>query len=128
MVSTIFLNLENGKIYERYRLVLSLTNKTHLRRGDKCVVLSDLSIYYTWKKIKSWTETINVKYQEQHAMKNLNFLMNLILYQIFKIFELVLKKHETLTGKHQSKYMSTKLRTELHSKLKLNFWHTKLWN
>ena len=34
---------------------------------------------------KGQTKTINVKYQLQRGMKNLNYLMDHILYQIFKI-------------------------------------------
>ena len=36
---------------------------------------------------------MNLKYQLQHEMKSLNYLMDHILYQIFKkIFEYILKK------------------------------------
>ena len=35
--------------------------------------------------MKSHTKTINLKYQLQHEMKNLNYLMDHILYQIFNI-------------------------------------------
>ena len=34
---------------------------------------------------KSYIRTMNLKYQFQHGMKNLNQLMDHILYQIFKI-------------------------------------------
>ena len=34
---------------------------------------------------KSHTEIINIKYQLRHLMKSLNYLMDHILYQIFKI-------------------------------------------
>ena len=34
-------------------LVLKLADKLDLRRGQKSVALSNLSIYYTWKNIKS---------------------------------------------------------------------------
>ena len=43
-MTTIFMNLEKIKIYERYRLVLNLKIKIDLQRGDKYVALSDLSI------------------------------------------------------------------------------------
>ena len=33
--------------------MLKLTDKLDLRRGQKVVALSNLSIYYTWKNIKS---------------------------------------------------------------------------
>ena len=34
-------------------LLLKLTNKLDLRIGEKIIVLSNLSVYYTWKNIKS---------------------------------------------------------------------------
>ena len=48
----IFINTENGRISEYHVLLLNLTNKKDLRSG-KTVALSNLSIYYTWKNIKS---------------------------------------------------------------------------
>ena len=38
---------------ETYILILKLTDKLDLRRGEKIIALSNLSIYYTWKNIKS---------------------------------------------------------------------------
>ena len=49
----IFMNSENSKISEYHVLVLKLTDKLDLRRGQKSVALSNLSIYYTWKNVKS---------------------------------------------------------------------------
>ena len=51
-MDTIFMNSENSKTSE-YVLGLKLTDKLGLRRGQKTVALSNLSIYYTWKNIKS---------------------------------------------------------------------------
>ena len=44
---------QNSKTSEHHVLVLKLTDKLDLRRGQKTVALSNLSIYYTWKNIKS---------------------------------------------------------------------------
>ena len=52
-MNTIFMNSENNKISEHHVLVLKLADKLELRRGQKGVALSNLSICYTWKKIKS---------------------------------------------------------------------------
>ena len=52
-MDTIFINSENSKTSEYHVLVLKLTNKLDLRRGQKTVALSNLSIYYTWKNVKS---------------------------------------------------------------------------
>ena len=52
-MDTIFMNSENSKTSEYHVLVLKLTGKLDLRKGQKTVALSNLSIYYTWKNIKS---------------------------------------------------------------------------
>ena len=52
-MDTIFMNSENSKTSEYHVLALKLTDKLNLRRGHKTVALSNLSIYYTWKNIKS---------------------------------------------------------------------------
>ena len=50
-MDTIFMDSENSRTSEYHVLVLKLTDKLDLRR--KTVALSNLSIYYTWKNMKS---------------------------------------------------------------------------
>ena len=52
-MDTIFMNFENSKKSKAHVLIPKLTNKLDLKRGEKSISLSNLSIYYTWKKIKS---------------------------------------------------------------------------
>ena len=52
-MDTIFINSENSKTSEPSVLILKLTDKLDLRRGEKSFALSNLSVYYTWKNIKS---------------------------------------------------------------------------
>ena len=52
-MDTISINSENSRTYEYHVLLLKLADKLDLRRGQKSVALSNLSIYYTWKNIKS---------------------------------------------------------------------------
>ena len=47
------MNSENSKTSKPQALTLKLTNKLDLRIGKKVIALSNLSIYYTWKNIKS---------------------------------------------------------------------------
>ena len=84
-MDTIFMNLEDSKNTESHVFLLKLTNKLDLRIRKKTFVLSNLSIYYTWKNIKSSTRTTNLKYLHQHEMINSNCLMDHNLYQILKI-------------------------------------------
>ena len=47
------MNSQNSKTSEYHVLMRKLTDKSDLRRGQKSVALSNLSIYYTWKNVKS---------------------------------------------------------------------------
>ena len=44
-MSTVFMNSENSKTSDAQRLRLNLADKMNLQRGEKCVALSDVSIY-----------------------------------------------------------------------------------
>ena len=78
-MDAIFMNQKNSKTSD-------FTDKIDLRRKDKYVALSNLSIYYSWKNIKkSLTAITNLRYQLQHGMRNLNYLTDHILYQTVKI-------------------------------------------
>ena len=52
-MDTVFMNFENSKTYDARKLLLNLADKINLKRSDKYVALSSLSIYYTWKNIKT---------------------------------------------------------------------------
>ena len=52
-MDTIFTISENNRTSEYHVLLFKLTDKLDLRRGQKSIPLSILSIYYTWKNIKS---------------------------------------------------------------------------
>ena len=60
-MDTIFMNSENSKTSDPHRLLLNLTDKINLKRSDKYVALSNLSIYYTWKNIKNSYENNKFK-------------------------------------------------------------------
>ena len=51
-MDTIFINSENSKTSKPHVLILKLTDKLDLRRGEKSTALSSLSIYNIWKNIK----------------------------------------------------------------------------
>ena len=52
-MGTIFVNSENSRTSEHHVLVFRLTDKLDLRTGQKSIALSNLSVYCTWKNIKS---------------------------------------------------------------------------
>ena len=49
----IFMNSGNIKTLDPHRLLLNISDKINLKRMDKYVDLTYLSIYYTWKYIKT---------------------------------------------------------------------------
>ena len=49
----IFMNNKNSKTSESHRFRLDLTDKVNVKDPKKNMVLANLSIYYTWKNIKS---------------------------------------------------------------------------
>ena len=82
-MDTLFMDSKNSGTSDPHRLLIYLTNKMNLKRSDRYVALSNLSIYYTWKSIRKSYENNNLKIPAR--MKNFNYLMDHILYQIFKI-------------------------------------------
>ena len=47
------MNCKNSKTSDPNRLLLNLSEKLNLKRSGKYVALLKLSIYYTWKNIKT---------------------------------------------------------------------------
>ena len=88
------MNSENSRTSEYHVLVLKLTDKLDLRRGQKSVALSNLSIYYTWKNIKSSYNNNKLKISAQTWSEE--FKLTDGSYSIFDIqeyFEYILKEH-----------------------------------
>ena len=93
-MDTIFMNSGNSRTPEYHVLALKLTDKLDLRRGQKTVALSNLSIYYTWKNIKSSYN--NNKFKISAPTWNEEFELPDGSYSISDIqdyFEYILKKH-----------------------------------
>ena len=92
------MNTENSKTNEPHRFKLDLTDKLNLQNPNKNMALAKLSIYYTWKNIKS--EYNNNKFKISAQTWNDTFDLPDGSYLVFDIqdyFEFIIKKHETLT-------------------------------
>ena len=95
-MDTIFMNSENSKTSKPHVLTLKLTSKLDLRIGEKVIALSNLSIYYTWRSIKSL-------YNNKFKMMNLTMITwndefelpygSYSLSDIQDYFEFILEKH-----------------------------------
>ena len=88
------MNSENGKTPKPHILILKLTNKLDLRFGKKVIALSNLSIYYTWKNIKSSYNDNKFKisaptWNDKFELPNGSYSIS----DIQDYFEYILKKH-----------------------------------
>ena len=72
---------------------------------------------------KSHAKIINLKYQLQHGMNNLNYQMDHILYQIFKIsLNISLKKHETVTHNPSIMIYVNKIENKITFEIKTGYY------
>ena len=104
-MKTIFMNTEKSKKSEPHKFKLDLRDK------------ANLSIYYTWKNIKS--EYNNNKFKILAPTWNDTFDLPDGSYSISDIqdyFEFIIKKQETLTENLPLQIYPNKIKTELFSK------------
>ena len=93
-MDTIFMNSENNRTSEYHVLVLKLTDKLDLRRGQKSIALSNLSIYYTWINIISSYN--NIKFKISAPTRSDEFELpdgSYLILDIQDYLEYILKKH-----------------------------------
>ena len=118
-MDTIFMNSENSKTSEPHVLILKLTDKLDLRRGEKIITLSKLSIYYTWKNIKR--SYSNNKFKISAPTWNDKFELPDGSYSFSNIqdhSEYILKKHEENTDKPSLQIYVNKIENRVIFKIK----------
>ena len=118
-MDTIFMNSENSKTSEYHVLVLKLTRQLDLRRGQRTVALSNLSIYYTWKNIKSSYN--NNKFKISAPTWTEDFELPDGSYSISDIqdyFEYILKKHSESVDNPSIRIYINKIENRITFKIK----------
>ena len=118
-MDTIFMNSENNKTSEPQVLILKLTDRLDLRRGEKIIALSNLSIYYTWKNIKSSYN--NNKFKISASTWNDEFELPDGSYSVSDIqdyFEYILKKHGENIDNPSVKIYVNKIENRITFKIK----------
>ena len=118
-MDTLFMNSENSKASKPHVLSLKLTNKLDLRTGGKVIALSNLSIYYTWKNIKSSYK--NNKFKISAPTWNDKFELSDGSYSASNIqdyFEYILKKHGKNMDKPSEQVYVNKIENRVTFKIK----------
>ena len=113
------MNSENSKTSEPHVLILKLTDKLDLGRGEKIVDLSNLSIYYTRKNIKSSYN--NNQFKISAPTWNDKFELPDGSYTVSNIqdyFESILRKHGENTDKPSVQTYVNKIENRVTFKIK----------
>ena len=120
-MGTIFMNSENrSRTSEYHVLTLKLTDKLDLRRGQKSIPLSNLSIYYTWKNIKSsynnnkFKISAGMEWNDEFELPNGSYLIS----DIQDCFENILKKHNEKVDDPSIKIYVNKIENRITFKIK----------
>ena len=64
---------ESHQFSERNRFILNLKDKINLSRSDQYIALCNLSIFWSWKRLKNLTKGKDLKHKLQHGMTNRTF-------------------------------------------------------
>ena len=116
------MNTENSKTSKPHRFKLDLTGKLNLKNPKKNIALANLSIYYTWKNIKS--EYNNNKFKISAPTWNETFDLPDGSYSIDDIqdyFEFIIKKHEALTEDPPVEIYPNKIKNRIVFKIKTGY-------
>ena len=121
-METIFMNGENSKTSELHRFILDLADKLNLKHPKKNMALTNLSIYYTWRNIKSACN--NNKFKVSVSTWDDTFDLPDGSYSIADIqdyFEFIIKKHETLTENPPVQIYPNKIKNRIVFKIKTGY-------
>ena len=119
-METIFINTSNSKTNEANEFIYNFTDKLNLKNPNKNIALANLSIYYTWKNIKSAYD--NNKFKISAPTWNDTFDLPDGSYSISDIqnyFEYVIKKHETITDISPIQIYANKIKNRIFFKNKI---------
>ena len=92
------MNTTNSKTKHSNKFVYNFTDKLNLKNPNKNIALTNLSIYYTWKNVKS--DYNNNKFKISAPTWNDTFDVPDGSYSIADLqnyFQYIIKKHETIT-------------------------------
>ena len=121
-METFFMNTKNSKTNEPHRLKYNLIDKLDLKNPNKTMALASLSIYYTWKNVKSIynnnkfkisTPTWNDTFDLPDGSYNIPAIQNYIEY--------IIKKHETIAENAPILIYANKISNRIVFKIKTRY-------
>ena len=117
------MNPEKSRTSEYHVLVLKLTDELDLKRGQKSIALSNLSIYYTWKNVKSSYNNNKFKISaptcsDKFELPDGTYLIS----DIQDYFEYILKKHNESTDNPSIRIYVYKIKNITTFKIKKGYY------
>ena len=96
-MEAIFINTLNSNTNESIKFIYQFTYKLNLKNPNKNIALANLSIYYTWKNIKSEYNKYKFKicaptWKDEFKLSDGSYSVS----DIQDYFEYIIKKHETI--------------------------------
>ena len=116
------MNTLNSKTNESNRFMYQFTDKLSLKNPNKNMALANLSIYYTWKNIKS--EYNSNKFKISAPTWNDEFDLpdgSYFVYEIQDYFEYMIKKHETIGDNPPVQIYVNKIKNRIVFKIKTGY-------
>ena len=121
-METFFMNTKNSKTSESHRFKYNLIDKLDLKNPNKNMASASLSIYYTWKNVKSiynnnrfkistpaWNDTFDLP----DGLSNVPAIQNYI--------EHIIKKHETIADTAPILVYANKISNRIVFKIKTGY-------
>ena len=120
-MDTTLMNSKSSKTSDAHRLLLNLSDKMDLKRSDKYVALSNLSIYYIWKNIKKSYKNNKFKvsaptWNEEIELPDRSYFVS----DIQDYFEFMLKKYGEKTDNLSIKMYVNKIENRIKFKIRLD--------
>ena len=116
------MNTENIKTDEPHRFRLTLPDKLNLKDPDKNMTLANLSIYYSWKNIKSAYKNNKFKISAPTWNNEIDLLDgSYSVSDIQDYFEYIIKEHETIADNPHVQIYINKINNRIAFKVKTGF-------
>ena len=116
------MNILNSKASESNKFMYQFTDKLNLENPNKNMALANLSIYYTWKNIKS--EYNNNKIKVHAPTWNDEFNLPDRYYSVSDIqdyFEYIIKKYETIADNPPVQIYLNEVKNRIAFKIKTSY-------
>ena len=121
-METVFMNTLNSKTNESNKFIYQFTDKLNLKIPNKNMALANLSIYYTWKNIKS--EYSNNKFKISVPTWKDEFNLPDGSYSVSDIqdyFKYIIKKHVTIADNPPVQIYVKKIKNRIVFKIKTGY-------